>query len=121
MPSILDPVNRRPPRGPGRVDPLVGEICEALLQFGGIAYRDEVLEQLGANRSGMIDSRLRARALAVFDAHATVDRLASRNRPLFRKPFGPGKLRWALTAEAEAFLRAGVVSRARARYANLDS
>ena len=100
---------------------MVGEICDALLHFGGIAYREEVLEQLSANRSGNIDSRLRARALAVFDAHATVDRLASRNRPLFRKPFGPGKLRWALTAEAEAFLRAGVVSRARARYANLDS
>jgi hypothetical protein len=103
------------------MDPLVGEICDALLQLGGSAHRDKVLEQLGANRSGAVDLRLRARALAVFDAHATVDRLASRNRPLFRKPFGPGKQSWSLTAEAEAFLRAGVVNRTGLRDANLDS
>lgn len=103
------------------MDPLVGEICDALLHLGGSAHRDMVLEHLGANRSGSVDMRLRARAMAVFDAHASVDRLSSRTRPLFRKPFGPGKHRWALTAEAEAFLRAGVVARARQRDASLDS
>lgn len=121
MPSILDPANRRPPRHPGRMDPLVGEICEALLRFGGSAHRDRVLEYLGANRSGAVDLRLRARAVAVFDAHSALERVGSRARPLFRKPFGPGKHRWALTAEAEAFLRAGAVARARLRNVSLDS
>ncbi|HEX5377950.1 MAG TPA: hypothetical protein VFW47_05220 [Phenylobacterium sp.] len=99
----------------------MGEICEALLRFGGSAHRDRVLDCLVANRSGLADLRLRARAMAVFDAHSGMDRLGAPARPLFRKPFGPGKLRWALTPEAEAFLRAGVATRARLRGVSLDS
>ena len=121
MHSILDPANRRPVRRFGRMDPLVGEICEALLRFGGSAHRDQVLEYLGANRSGSVDLGLRARAMAVFDAHSAVDRLGSPARPLFRRPFGPGKRRWALTPEAETFLRAGAATRARLRGVSLDS
>jgi len=121
MPSILDPANRRPPRRSGRVDPLVGEICEALLQFGGSADRDRVLERLGENRSRQVDMRLRARAIAVFDAHSCVDFGGRGLRPLFRRPFGPGQRKWALTPEAEAFLRAGVAARAQLRAARLDS
>ena len=121
MPSILDPVNRRPPRRPGRMDPLVAEICEALLHLGGSAHRDQVLAQLAENRSRGVDVRLRARAVAVFDAHSSIDSIAARVQPLFRRPFGPGKHRWALTAEAEAFLRAGAVARARLAGVPLDS
>ncbi len=109
MPSILEPEKRRPRRSksPARVDPLVGEIAEALLRLGGAAHRDRVIEYLAANRSphGSIQLSLRARAVAAFDAHSGGDRRGV--RPLFRRPFGPGSHRWALTAEAEAFLRAG--------------
>jgi hypothetical protein len=120
MPSILDPANRRPVRQPGRMDPLVGEICEALLSLGGSAHRDQVLACLGDNRSGSVDIRLRARAMAVFDAHSALDG-GPRKRPLFREPFGPGRRHWALTPEAEAFLRAGAATRARLRGVSLDS
>jgi hypothetical protein len=120
MPSILDPANRRPTRRPGRLDPLVGEICEALLQFGGSAHRDQVFARLGANRHGEVDLRLRARAMAVFDAHSAMTGL-TRCQPLFREPYGPGGRHWALTAEAEAFLRAGAATRARLRGVSLDS
>ena len=111
MPSILEPDKRRPPRTTARkrVDPLVGEIAEALLRFGGSAHRDQVIEYLAANRApqGGIERSLRARAVAVFDAHSGSDRDIRGALPLFRKPFGPGSHRWALTAEAETFLRAG--------------
>ncbi len=91
------------------MDPLVGEIAEVLLTFGGAAHRDQVIDRLGAHRSrdGFRDLDLRARAVAVFDAHSRLDAGYGRVRPLFRRPFGPGAYRWALTAEAEAFLRAG--------------
>ncbi|MES2343563.1 MAG: hypothetical protein V4597_17980 [Pseudomonadota bacterium] len=115
MPSILEPEKRRPRRTKtsGRVDPLVGEIAEALLRFGGSAHRDRVIEYLALNRSpeGGVQLSLRARAVAAFDAHSGSDRDSHGVRPLFRKPFGPGSHRWALTAEAEAFLRAGGAAR----------
>lgn len=95
------------------VDPMVGEIAEALLQLGGSAHRDRVLEFLAMNRSpeGEVKLSLRARAVAAFDAHSGSDRDSRGVRPLFRRPFGPGSHRWALTAEAEAFLRAGGAAR----------
>lgn len=115
MPSILEPEKRRPHRTISRkgVDPMVGEIAEALLQLGGSAHRDRVLEFLAMNRSpeGQVQLSLRARAVAAFDAHSGSDRDSRGVRPLFRKPFGPGSHRWALTAEAEAFLRAGGAAR----------
>ena len=115
MPSILEPEKRRPRRTLPRkgVDPMVGEIAEALLHLGGSAHRDRVLEVLATNRSadGDLQLSLRARAVAAFDAHSGSDRDSRGVRPLFRKPFGPGSHRWALTAEAEAFLRAGGVAR----------
>jgi hypothetical protein len=107
MPSILDPDRRRPPRTTRSlgIDPMVGEIAEVLLRLGGSAHRDEVIACLSENRAcGGMDLALRARAMAVFDAHS---RVGARRRTLFRKPFGPGLNRWALTAEAEAFLRTG--------------
>ena len=88
---------------------MVGEIAEVLLGLGGAAHRESVIESLHANRfaRGVVNLNLRARAVAVFDAHST-----SGARSLFRKPFGPGLNRWALTPEAEAFLRAGVAAKA---------
>jgi hypothetical protein len=56
-----------------------------------------------------MDLKLRARAVAVFDAHSRAG--LGGPRSLFRRPFGPGLNRWALTTEAEAFLRTGGVSR----------
>ena len=93
------------------MDPMVGEIAEALLQLGGSAHRDQVIACLGANRCsrGAMDLKLRARAVAVFDAYSRTG--LSGPRSLFRRPFGPGLNRWALTSEAEAFLRTGGVSR----------
>ena len=115
MPSILEPEKRRPRRTTSSkgVDPMVGEIAEALLQLGGSAHRDRVLEVLALNRAsdGEVQLSLRARAVAAFDAHSGSDRDSRGVRPLFRKPFGPGSHRWALTAEAEAFLRAGGAAR----------
>ena len=123
MPSILEPEKRRPRRTISRkgVDPLVGEIAEALLQLGGSAHRDRVLELLAVNRSseGEVQLSLRARAVAAFDAHSGSDRDSRGVRPLFRKPFGPGSHRWALTAEAEAFLRAGGAAPSREASASL--
>ena len=43
----------------------------------------------------------------MFDAHSRSDAGYGGVQPLFRRPFGPGAYRWALTAEAEAFLRNG--------------
>ena len=109
MPSILEPATRRPRRRNGaKVEPLVGEIAEALLQLGGSAHRDRVIERLVANRCGAETPQfVRAKAVAVFDAHSSADGRGI--SPLFRKPFGPGSHRWALTLEAETFLRAGGV------------
>lgn len=114
MPSILDPARRRPPRQAKatRVEPLVGEIAEVLLRLGGSAHRDKVFEILAAHRTGVGEAgpaepglALRARAVAAFDAHSSADGRGP--GPLFRKPFGPGAHRWALTVEAEVFLRSG--------------
>jgi hypothetical protein len=121
MPSILDPQNRRPRRRPQHVDPLVAEICEVLLRLGGSAPRELVIASLGENRAAPVDNALRARAVAVFDAHSSPEALTTNVQPLFRRPFGPGKHRWALTAEAEAFLRAGAQRRARLIGVVLDS
>ena len=62
MPSILEPEKRRPRRTISRkgVDPLVGEIAEALLQLGGSAHRDRVLEFLAMNRSAEGEVKLMA-------------------------------------------------------------
>ena len=90
---------------------MVGEIAEALLRLGGSAHRDQVIACLWANRSGggPMDLKLRARAVAVFDAHSRAG--LGGPRSLFRRPFGPGLNRWALTPDAEAFLRTGGVAR----------
>lgn len=121
MTSILDPQNRRPRRRLQHVDPLVAEICEVLLRFGGSAPRDQVIAALGENRSAPVDNALRARAVAVFDAHSSPEALPTRVQPLFKRPFGPGHNRWSLTAEAEAFLRAGATRRAGLKGIALDS
>jgi len=120
MPSILDPQNRRPRRRPQYLDPLVAEICDALLRFGGSAPRDQVIAALGENRSAPVDNALRARAVAVFDAHSSLEALPTFVHPLFKLPFGPGHHRWGLTVEAEAFLRAGAARRARLKGVSLD-
>lgn len=102
------PPQRRPVRSASRIDPLVGEIAEALLTLGGAAHRDQVIARLEENRrQDSADLDLRARAVAVFDAHSRSDAGYGGVQPLFRRPFGPGAYRWALTAEAEAFLRTG--------------
>jgi hypothetical protein len=103
------------------VDPLVAEICEVLLRLGGSAPREQVIACLGENRSTPVDHALRARAVAVFDAHSCHEALTTQVKALFRRPFGPGNHRWALTAEAEAFLRAGAARRARLSGIVLDS
>lgn len=85
----------------------MGEIAEALLHMGGSAHRDHVIAHLKANRRswGGSELSLRARAMAVFAAHSRLGSAGARS--LFREPFGPGMNRWALTPEAERFLRAG--------------
>jgi len=113
MPSILDPQNRRPRRRPLQMDPLVAEICEVLLRLGGNAPREDVMAALGENRAAPVDNALRARAVAVFEAHSCPEALTTTSQLLFRPAFGPGRNRWALTAEAEAFLRAGRAWRGR--------
>ena len=120
MPSILDPQNRRPRRSAPFVDPLAAEICEILLSLGGAAPREQVMAALGENRSAPADNALRARAVAVFDAYSGSGDMGANVQPLFRKPYGPGKHRWALSTEAEAFLRAGVPRRVRPSRVILD-
>ncbi|OXE35776.1 MAG: hypothetical protein CGW95_11865 [Phenylobacterium zucineum] len=78
------------------------------------------MSALGENRAAPVDNALRARAVAVFDAHSSPKALSTGVSPLFRRPYGPGHHRWALTGEAEAFLRAGTAQRFRLRGVTVD-
>jgi len=89
------------------VNAQIGAIAEALLEFGGAAHRERVLEAVAARlgRSGVTET-LRRELIAAFLAHCD-HAAAMGRRALFHRPPGEEFRRWALTAESLFFLQHG--------------
>lgn len=87
------------------LDGLMAEIVEALLALGGAAHRQTVIDLVACRRGGRRASPgLSAELIEAFEIHRKA--LLARGRtPLVHRPFGPESLRWALTPEADDFLR----------------
>jgi hypothetical protein len=87
------------------LDARMAEIIDALLELSGAAHRDAVIDRIAHRRAGQPASPgLKAELVAAFDAHCRA--LRSRGlAPLVHRPFGDRSHRWALTPEADDFLR----------------
>ena len=87
------------------LNPLVGEIAEALLDLGGAAHRDLVVSYVAKRRGVYRPTEAMRRELdEAFSAYcrgATDPRAAS----LLHLPYGPHSHRWALTDHAYFMLR----------------
>jgi hypothetical protein len=99
-------------RGPERMtreiailNPLVGEIAEALLDLGGAAHRDLVVAYVAKRRGVYRPTEAMRRELD--EAFAAYCRGASDPRAanLLHLPYGPHSHRWALTDHAYFMLR----------------
>jgi hypothetical protein len=90
------------------LDARMAEIVDALMALAGAAHRDAVIELIARRRTGQAASPgLKAELIAAFDAHCQT--LKARGLvPLVHRPFGDRSLRWALTPEADDFLRRAV-------------
>jgi hypothetical protein len=75
----------------------VAEIADALLEMGGSAHRDAVIDRVATRRGEMaVSEGLRFELIEAFDGHCA----ARTGRPaLFHLPFGEGSRRWSLTRE----------------------
>lgn len=88
------------------INPLVGEIVDALLALGGAAHRDAVIRHVALARGAPFASDALARELAsAFEARLAATPAGASS--LLALPFGEGSRRWALTHEALGFLRDG--------------
>ena len=78
----------------------VAEIAEALLEMGGSAHREAVIDRVAIRRGHMfVSDGLRLELLAAFDRHLAT--AARKGKPvLLHLPFGEGSRRWGLTREA---------------------
>ncbi|WP_165185786.1 hypothetical protein [Caulobacter soli] len=87
------------------LNPLVGEITEALLDLGGAAHRDLVVAYVAKRRGVYRPSEAMRRELD--EAFAAYCRGASdpRAASLLHLPYGPHSHRWALTDQAYGMLR----------------
>ncbi len=87
------------------LDARMAEIVDALLELSGAAHRDAVIDRVAHRRTGQPASPgLKAELIAAFDTHCRA--LRSRGlAPLVHRPFGDRSHRWALTPEADDFLR----------------
>jgi len=87
------------------LNPLVGEIAEALLDLGGAAHRDLVVAHIAKRRGVYRPSEAMLRELD--EAFAAYCRSASDPRAgnLLHLPYGPHSRRWALTDHAYGMLR----------------
>jgi len=77
----------------------VAEIADALLEMGGSAHRDAVIDRVAIRRGQMFASEgLRLELLEAFDRYCAA--MARKGRPaLFHLPFGEGSRRWSLTRD----------------------
>ena len=89
------------------INPLVGEIVEILLIYGGSAHRNLVAERIAMRRtSEQISDGLKREIFETFDTHC--EGAANANQPaLVFLPFGEGSHRWSLTPDAHSFLDQG--------------
>ena len=89
------------------VNPLVAEIVEILLIYGGSAHRNLVAERIAMRRtSEQISDGLKREIFEAFDTHC--EGAAKANQPaLVFLPFGEGSHRWSLTPDAHSFLDQG--------------
>lgn len=87
------------------LNPLVGEIAEALLDLGGAAHRDLVVAYVAKRRGVYRPTEAMRRELD--EAFAAYCRGASDPRAanLLHLPYGPHSRRWALTDHAYFMLR----------------
>jgi hypothetical protein len=86
------------------INSLVGEIAEALLELGGAAHRNAVVDRLAKRRGGFAASEgLRAEVLMAFNLHREAAEAAGKTSILCL-PFGENSHRWELTADAQAYL-----------------
>ncbi len=79
---------------------VVAEIAAALLELGGSAHRETVIDRVAVRRGhSMASDDLRAELVSAFDRH-----LAGAARggapALLQLPFGEGSRRWSLTRDA---------------------
>jgi hypothetical protein len=77
----------------------VAEIADALLEMGGSAHRDAVIDRVAIRRGQMFGSEsLRLELVEAFDRYCAA--MARKGRPaLFHLPFGEGSRRWSLTRD----------------------
>ncbi|MES2342400.1 MAG: hypothetical protein V4597_12025 [Pseudomonadota bacterium] len=95
------------------INPLVAEIVEILLVYGGSAHRNLVAERIAMRRTQeRISDGLRREIFEAFDAHR--EGAARTGQPsLVFLPFGGGSHRWALTPDAQSVLERSPLSLAR--------
>jgi len=102
-----------PNAGVAILNPLVGEITQALLDLGGAAHRDLVVayiaKQRGVYRASETLRRDLDEAFAAYCNQANDPRAPG----LLHLPYGPCSHRWALTDRAYGMLRGGPLAPAR--------
>ncbi|HVL40920.1 MAG TPA: hypothetical protein VM348_02105 [Brevundimonas sp.] len=88
-------------RKPARLTPvkakLAAEIRQQLMEQGGAAHRDVVINRILQRKglSGLAADRARRALLSAFELHADAARECGAPH-LFELPFGPDSYRWAL-------------------------
>jgi hypothetical protein len=87
------------------LNPLVGEIAEALLELGGAAHRDLVVAHIAKRRGVYRPSEAMRRELDEAFAAYCLDAADPRAANLLHLPHGPHSRRWALTDHAYGMLR----------------
>ena len=85
------------------INPLIAEIFQVLLDFGGSAHRDAVAEQIARRRSRAAPSAgFKREIVEAFDVHC--DRARVSGLPaLMYLPFGDNSQRWSLTPQVRQF------------------
>ncbi|HWW26147.1 MAG TPA: hypothetical protein VNZ85_09675 [Caulobacter sp.] len=94
------------------LNPLVGEIAEALLDLGGAAHRDLVVAHIAKRRGVYRPSEAMRRELDEAFAYC-LDASHPRAANLLHRPYGPHSQRWALTDHAYGMLRGQATAGAR--------
>lgn len=87
------------------LNPLVGEIIEALMDLGGAAHRDLVVAYVAKRRGLDRPSETMLRELGEAFAAYCQDASDPRAANLLHLPYGPQSHRWALTDQAYFRLR----------------
>jgi hypothetical protein len=78
-------------------DGMIDEIVEALLEIGGSAHRDTVIERVAVRRGAdRVPDGLARDLVEAFDLHSASGEGPAR----LHLPFGEGSRRWALTSDA---------------------